>query len=266
MTTTSTNNDTSYNGPYYIFSFRNDDCQNLRDSYFRASKTSYWRGPARLSSPIGAFKLVYLNSKIGRDNYTIEAPTQSKICRMLGSNGILDNDIMGYHIIVKDSEYAMYIRFATEELVHPKFGLTFSKCFKIPDMNKMLSELESLLVDYRSISTKEESIKDLATKFSYQFGNGIGQITNILTKEISTLSDVLNHDEHNDIVLDQNLKDGILKLTTEYNSIIQQLAQSSPAQRQLKTVYTNRLKLRDNNIITAREKITNYINSYISGV
>lgn len=266
MTSTSTTNDQSYNGPYYIFSFRNKDCYDLRENYFTASKTSYWRAPARLNSPIGAFKLVYLNSKIGRDNYTVEAPTESKICRLLGSNGILENDIMGYHIIVKDSEYAMYVRFATEELVHPRFGLTFSKCFKIPDMNKMTTELESLLVDYRSVTKKEESIKDMEKRFTYRYGAGPDQINGILAREVDLLNHVINHEEHNDIVLDKELKDSILNLTVTYNKIMTDMSQSNTVEKQLKNVYSNRHKHGQKNIITAREKVIDYVNSYISGV
>ena len=266
MTSTSTTTNQSYNGPYYIFSFRNKDCYDLRENYFTASKTSYWRAPARLHSPIGAFKLVYLNSKIGRDNYTVEAPVESKICKMLGSNGILDNDIMGYHIIVKDSEYAMYVRFATEELVHPRFGLTFTKCFKIPDMNKMTSDLESLLVDYRSVTKKEESIKDMAKRFTYRYGSGPDQISGILTREVDLLNHVINHEEHNDIVLDKELKDNIVSLTDTYNKIMADMSQTATVEKQLKDVYSDRTIQGQKNITTAKEKIIDYVNSYISGV
>lgn len=264
MTSTSTSTDTSYNGPYYIFSFRNKDCYDLRENYFTKPKTSYYRAPARLASPIGAFKLVYLNSKIGKANYTVESPVDSKICRMLGSHGILENEIMGYHIVVKDSEYAMYVRFATEELVHPKFGLTFTKCFKIPDMNKVITDLTLLLDDYRRVSKKEESIKDIAVRLQYH--SRISDITSNLLREGSILTEVLNHDEHNDIVLNKELKDSILNLTCEYNKIIQQLSEKNPTTNLLKKVYADRQKQSPNNIITAREKITDYINSYISGV
>lgn len=139
---------------HYVFSFKNDTVRNSIASW------NYNRNKSKLSKTDGVFQLRYLNSKIKKENYSLESVTASKINNIIRELNLCSNDYYGYHIITTSDEYSLYLRLGIEDIIHPKGNCQFTRGYKFDNHEEVYDNLVRIKKEIDEISEEESQIRD----------------------------------------------------------------------------------------------------------
>lgn len=139
---------------HYVFSFKNDNVRNATSSW------NFNRNKSRLGKTEGVFQLRYLNSKIKKENYSLESVTASKINTLLRELGLHNHDYYGYHIITTSDEHSLYLRLGIEDIIHPKGNCQFTRGYKFTNHEEIYDNLVSMKQEILNLSNEETEIRD----------------------------------------------------------------------------------------------------------